>query len=218
MRYLSIIAITMASCLGCLAQSKHTTFYDQRATLFEFLPVDSTSIVFVGNSLTNGCEWHELLGMPNVLNRGISGDIVEGVSDRIQSVLDGNPAKIVLMTGVNDVSHHLTADSIATSFIALIDRMTEASPQTKIYVQSLLPYNASFEMFKSLVGEEQTIRDVNALLQPQIEARGLTWIDLYSHFADENGNLREDLTNDGLHLLGSGYLLWRDIVLPYVKE
>jgi|MGYP000174918198 lysophospholipase L1-like esterase len=25
-------------------------------------------------------------------------------------------------------------------------------------------------------------------------------------------------TNDGLHLLGKGYLLWRDIVKPYVNK
>ena len=29
----------------------------------------------LGNSLTNGGEWHELLGNPKVVNRGISSDI-----------------------------------------------------------------------------------------------------------------------------------------------
>ena len=34
---------------------------------------------------------------------------------------------------------------------------------------------------------------------------------------DDEGKLRRDLTNDGLHLLGNGYLIWRDAILPYVK-
>ena len=51
---------------------KFNELYYQRATLFDTLGTDSSSIVFLGNSLTHGCEWHELLGMPNVLNRGIN--------------------------------------------------------------------------------------------------------------------------------------------------
>ena len=34
---------------------------------------------------------------------------------------------------------------------------------------------------------------------------------------DKNGKMRADLTNDGLHLMGEGYIVWRDAVLPYVK-
>ena len=39
---------------------QYNQFYYQRATLFEKLPIDSDDIVFLGNSITNGCEWHEL--------------------------------------------------------------------------------------------------------------------------------------------------------------
>ena len=46
--------------------------------VFDSLGVDSADIVFLGNSLTNGGEWDELLGMPNAVNRGISGDTTEG--------------------------------------------------------------------------------------------------------------------------------------------
>lgn len=31
----------------------------------------------LGNSITHYCEWHELLGNPKVLNRGISGDVAQ---------------------------------------------------------------------------------------------------------------------------------------------
>lgn len=203
---------------GGFCQGKHSLFYDQRATLFEVLPVDSTSIVFLGNSLTNGCEWHELLGMPNAVNRGISGDIIEGVEDRLAPVVNGHPAKIFLMIGVNDVSHDLSADSLATATIALVDHIRTASPQTRLYVQSLLPINNSYGRYKGIFEKEQVIRDINALVRPQIEARGITWIDLYPHFADAEGNLRTDLTNDGLHLLGNGYLLWRDLIMPFVID
>jgi lysophospholipase L1-like esterase len=86
-------------------QEKYTTYYYQRATLFEQLPITSTDIVFLGNSLTDGCEWAELFGNPHIKNRGISGDEVMGIYDRIDPILKGKPAKIFLLTGVNDVSH-----------------------------------------------------------------------------------------------------------------
>lgn len=200
------------------AKPKYTELYYQRASLFDALGVDSTDIVFLGNSLTHGCEWHELLGMANVKNRGINGDIVEGVRERAGSVVNGHPAKIFLLIGANDVSHDLTADSIATATLELIDYIRETTPQTKLYVQSMLPINNSFGRYRLMKDKEQVIRDINSIVKPAVEERGLTWIELHSHFTDADGNLRQDLTNDGLHLLAPGYMIWREIVLPYVKE
>ena len=45
----------------------------------------------------------------------------------------------------------------------------------------------------------------------------MTWINLYPLFVDAEGKLRRELTNDGLHLLGQGYIIWRDAIKPYVK-
>jgi lysophospholipase L1-like esterase len=44
----------------------------------------------------------------------------------------------------------------------------------------------------------------------------VTYIDLYSSFIDETGYLNPAYTNDNLHLLGEGYLLWREIIKSYV--
>ena len=197
---------------------KYTELYYQRASLFDMLPVDSNSIVMLGNSLTHGCEWHELFGMPNVLNRGINGDIVQGIRERIQPIVKGHPKKIFLLTGVNDVSHHLTADSIVTALGSLISYIREQTPETQLYVESLLPINNSFKRYKNIFGKEQVIRDINAKLEGVVKSKGATWINVYPAFCDEESNLRSDLTNDGLHLLGPGYMIWRDLLLPYVRE
>lgn len=47
------------------------------------------------------------------------------------------------MVGANDVSHNLTADSIATAALELIDYIHTQSPQTRLYIQSMLPINNS---------------------------------------------------------------------------
>src|SRR5574344_564249 len=100
------LAVAIAACsmmsMTLVAQEKYkyNEFYFQRATLFEKLPVGKKDIVFFGNSLTNGCEWHELFNMPNIKNRGISSDVIQGLYDRSESIISGQPKKIFLMSGV----------------------------------------------------------------------------------------------------------------------
>ena len=59
--------------------------------------------------------------------------------------------------------------------------------------------------------------EANALLEQVAQRQEVTWINLYPLFVDDQGRLRADLTNDGLHLMGKGYLIWRDALRPYVK-
>jgi hypothetical protein len=41
------------------------------------------------------------------------------------------------------------------------------------------------------------------------------WIFLI--FLDEDGSIRDEFANDELHLLGPGYVLWRDHIAGYVN-
>lgn len=218
LRFFSILSLVLALALAVPAQAQRSELYGQRSTLFSELGVNNNTIVFFGNSLTHGCEWHELLNNPNVVNRGINGDTVDGLMERLASVTDGSPAKIFLLIGANDVSHDLTADSIATAIEVLVTEIQVKAPATKLYLQSLLPINNSFNRYRLMAGKEQTIRDINALLEPMAARHGITYINIHDAFCDEDGNLRADLTNDGLHILGPGYIIWREILLPYVNE
>ena len=94
------ILLGLSICLMSLSAQEayqYNQFYYQRSTLFEKLPIDSDDIVFLGNSITNGCEWHELFNNPNIKNRGISSDVSMGVYDRLDPIIKGKPAKIFLM-------------------------------------------------------------------------------------------------------------------------
>lgn len=199
-------------------QEKYTTYYYQRATLFEKLPITSTDIVFLGNSLTDGCEWTELFGNPHIKNRGISGDEVMGIYDRIDPILKGKPAKIFLLTGVNDVSHDLTADSILVMYKKLVSKIKSDSPKTKLYIQSVLPVNDEFTRFPKVHNKTQVILDINKGLKQLAKENGYIYIDLYTHFiAPGTQSFDKKYTNDGLHLLGPGYLVWKEVLKPYVK-
>ena len=189
-----------------------------RQAYFELFGTDSTSIVMLGNSLTAGVDWHELLHNGNVVNRGIVGDTSIDIMNRLDCVTSGKPAKIFLLAGVNDISHDLTPDSVMICVNELLDSIQSQTPDTKLYLQSLLPINNSFERYKTMIGKEQTVRDVNVLLKQEAEKRNITFIDLYDAFCDEDQNLKADWTADGLHLLLPAYVQWRDLIIDYINE
>ena len=41
--------------------------------------------------------------------------------------------------------------------------------------------------------------------------------DVYAALVDSNGDLNAAYTDDGLHLLGEGYQVWKEAIRPYVK-
>lgn len=193
-------------------------YWDRRVSLFDVLPVYQNDIVFLGNSLTDGGEFSELFEMQNVKNRGISSDVITGVEKRVGQVTGGRPAKIFLLIGINDVSHNLTVDELARRYERLVTKIREQSPETKLYVQSVMPINNSFKRYKGLFGKEKTVRDFNVRIQEIALRLGAEYIDLWPALADSKGNLKKEYTSDGLHLNGRGYRVWTEAISPEVKR
>ena len=91
MKKIAIIAVLAVMALTAVAQANQDPYYARRATLFDELPIGKKDIVMLGNSLTDGCEFNELLGNRHIKNRGIVGDIVQGLIDRIGPIIEGQP-------------------------------------------------------------------------------------------------------------------------------
>lgn len=217
-----ILVLLMAvATLSCMAQKKPVNpdvYYARRATLFDLLPVYSSDIIMLGNSLTDGAEWNELLDNCHVKNRGIVGDIIPGFFERLEPILKGQPRKIFIMGGVNDISHGVSADSIVSAMAQVVTTIQARCPKTEIYVQSMLPFNNDVRLWKLLKGREQVVVDGNKGLESMCQRLGVTFINLYPLFVGENGKMKPEYTNDGLHLMGGAYLIWRDALLPYIRK
>lgn len=218
-RFLFLISL-FCLCTAMQAQErKHSTFYYQRATLFETLPTSKDDIIFLGNSITNGCEWAELLGNAHARNRGISGDTTNGVLDRLHVITAGKPSKVFLLIGINDLSGGLSVDSIAKNVETIVKRIKKESPATRVYLQSVLPLNPVYNMFTGHMKRQADVPVLNELLKKVAKRNRLTYIDLYAAFINPNTNeMNADYSNDGLHLLGKGYQKWAEIIKPYVAE
>ena len=217
-----ILVLLMAvATLSCMAQKKPVNpdvYYARRATLFDLLPVYSSDIIMLGNSLTDGAEWNELFDNCHVKNRGIVGDIIPGFFERLEPILKGQPRKIFIMGGVNDISHGVSADSIVSAMTQVVTTIQARCPKTEIYVQSMLPFNNDVRLWKLLKGREQVVVDGNKGLESMCQRLGVTFINLYPLFVGEDGKMKPEYTNDGLHLMGGAYLIWRDALLPYISK
>lgn len=199
-------------------QRKYSHFHEQRSSLFELLTISPTDIVFMGNSITNGGEWCELFDNKNFKNRGISGDKSAGILERIDYILEGQPQKIFLMIGINDIATDIPVDSIAMNIEQAIKRIKIQSKQTQLYLQSVLPTNPDFNMFQNHMKPDK-IKELNEQIIQLSVKYNVTYIDLYSHFIEKGTDkMNPEYTNDGLHLMGKGYLHWRDLLIPYINE
>lgn len=217
MKKIALTLIVAAVAVIAPFQLSADKYWEQKVSLFDKTPVSETDIVFLGNSITDGGNFDELLKRNDVKNRGIRSDVIPGVMKRLNQVTDGHPRKIFLLIGINDVSHGLTVEQLARRYENLVNEIRKKSPDTQLYLQSVMPINNDFAVYKNLKGREQTVVDFNKEIKKIADNNGLTYIDLWPALADRNGKLRSDFTNDGLHLLGDGYLAWISVISPYLE-
>ena len=81
-----------------------------------------------------------------------------------------------------------------------------------------MPINNSFRRYKALDKKENTIRALNDMIRTIAADYGDIYVDLWPALADAEGNLKKEITNDGLHLNGRGYRLWTDAIREFVDE
>ena len=197
-------------------QNKYSQYYYQKKSLFEQLPNTQNEIIFLGDSITDGCNWAELLQDPRVKNRGISGDVTDGVLDRLEEVTESRPQKIFLMIGINDLARGRSVDYVLNNIKRIYKAVKDKSSGTEIFIQSVLPVNPDFTLFPDHVNKSREVIEVNQELIKICAHYELQYIDVYSHLIDKEDKLSSDYTNDGLHLTGAGYIVWGNIVKKYL--
>ena len=212
-------AAAILLCTGMpLLQAMADEYWDRKSSLFEILPIRGEDIVMLGNSITDGGEFSELFGIHNIKNRGISSDVITGVEKRLGQVTAGHPAKIFLLIGINDVSHGHSVATLAERYARLVKKIREQSPDTRLYIPSVMPIDNDYRRYKGLFGKEKTIRDFNVRIKEIAAGNGAEYIDLWPTLAGADGKLKKEYTNDGLHLNGAGYRAWTRAIEKYIRE
>lgn len=193
-------------------QHPNAGVYQHRIQHFERLDERPGAIVFVGDSQIAQAEWHELFGdSPAVLNRGVSGDFTEGVLGRLPEVLRHKPLKIFLLVGVNDLIHGTDLSKTEHTFRRIVQKIRTESPDTELFLQSVLPVNNKIR--RSGTHQEQVLT-LNARIEQIAREYALPYLDIAEGLKDADGNLAAKFTEDGLHLNGLGYAVWKQKLKP----
>lgn len=210
--YKTGIAYIVNKTKAAVGPAKPSPFYSDRVTQFDELSTKNNQIVFLGDSLTQYGEWNELTGM-QVLNRGISGDTTDGILQRLDQITRLKPAKLFIMAGTNDLMQGKDLATIAQNYQHIIEGIRKESPDTKVFIQSVIPVNK--EILRAEI-TNQNVQLLNAQLKTIADKSQSAYIDVFGPLY-VNGKLDPQYTHDGLHLSGKGYEVWRKQIQTYVK-
>jgi lysophospholipase L1-like esterase len=186
-----------------------------RAAVYMQLKIDSTDIVFLGNSLTEAFPVTDYFQNIHVKNRGVGGYTTAEVLEFLPEIIKYHPRKIFIEIGINDIKYGLsdkakTETDLIDNYNKILNAIQIESPKTEVFIQNILPINKIYN-----ANESDTINAIVKILNPQIRDLGLKYkynvIDLYAQFADNN-SMPLKYTTDGIHLNANGYALWYETI------
>lgn len=187
---------------------QNSPYYKHKKSQFEVLAMNEKyTTIILGDSLTDGGNWNELLDIDTVQNRGISGDTTSGILERLDSI-GPNIEKVFIMIGVNDIMLGASIDEVYTNYLKIIKILQEKN--IKVYIQSTL-----------YVGElraanfNHKIEELNKRLQNFTIENKMVFINLNPILAP-NKILKKEFTFDDLHLNGTAYKLWAKEIKKYL--
>ncbi len=221
---LSVILIVIGFIQGSKLPSIWFSYhYKERVAYFSVLNkrLRKGGIVFLGDSITEQFLVSEFFPDLPVINRGIMGDTTVGVMRRLKvCVRDLKPSKVIVLIGTNDLGNGKRSDAIVANISRIIERIQLYAPQTRIYLQSLYPVRVEngHQIKKTIVGKRknENIQRINSKLKRVARRAHVTYIDTYKYLIDDEGQLKECYTIDGLHLTPRGYEVVVKVIQKYL--
>ena len=211
MKYIfTIIFLMITSSQSSFGQHPRTEHWHMRNNQFirQLSTTPKGKTIFLGNSITEGFQLNDYFPKLQPLNRGISGDHIDGLLERLEtSVIKLKPTRLLVLIGINDIGAGDSDSLILKNYKMLMDTLADKLSYTTIYIQSILPTSTRWENCP----KEKIIR-LNKKIKALAKAHGFIWINLYDSFVDKQGYLQKSLTVDGLHLNQQGYLVWCEIL------
>ncbi|MDX2212394.1 MAG: GDSL-type esterase/lipase family protein [Oculatellaceae cyanobacterium bins.114] len=136
------------------------------------------------------------------LNQGISGDTTTGVLRRLSAFAQTRPDTIHVMVGINDLRRGATDAEVINNSRQIMRQLRRNHPRAQIIIHSILPTRLA-------AIPSGRIHHINNTIAAIAKQEQVEYLDLLNYFADAQGNLRRDLTTDGLHLNPRGYATWQ---------
>ncbi|MEY3458560.1 MAG: hypothetical protein RL215_1717 [Planctomycetota bacterium] len=185
---------------------------ERRTRWSEVREADRNSVVFLGDSITQGAgeNFFGLFPGLKMANRGISGDTTRGMLLRLkEDVLALDPKAIVLLMGTNDLEEGAAPELMAGNLRLMVEQISSAQPETPVVLCLVFPSSATKKR------PADSIRSMNQLYQRVVRGRKqVTVIDTWTLFAGPDGDARLEDMPDLLHPNEAGYRRWAGALRP----
>ncbi len=170
---------------------------------------DINTVCLIGHSQFHKWDIKELFGL-KVRNCGVNGISMVEYREQIleKNLLNCNSKMYIVFGGTNDIVYDRTPQQILEELKILVNYIksrgggNEQSPN--IYFIACLNINNRYDR------DNKTINELNLYLKNNFPA-GVKYISA-DEMNDENGNLKEKYTIDGLHLSEAGYGKLKEIL------
>lgn len=179
-------------------------------------------IIFLGDSLTDFYDLEKYYDIP-IINSGVAGWTTDDLlNDLDEKVFKYKAKKIILLIGTNDITYGKSNEYIVNNIEKIVETIKNKNKYVKIYIESLYPINNTenkkidHNMVKSRTNGQ--IININKLLKNYCNKNKITYINMYDLLKDENGNLKLEYTQEGLHMSDEGYEVITSELKKYVKS
>lgn len=170
-------------------------------------------LCLLGDSITDMWPGHLLqkyFGKYQMVNFGIGGDRCENVLWRLnQGELKGtSPKVVVLLIGTNNSGMN-TAEEMAIGVTAVVTKLKEMLPTTKILLLGILPKRDA---------PVEKMATANKIIAKLDDGKMVRFLNFGTNFLDQDGKILDGLLSDAVHLTPKGYEIWGEKMAPLLTE
>ena len=188
----------------------------------ESIKEQDENIVFYGDSITEGYNVKEFYDEFRVVNSGISGNTTEDLINRIdRDLYNYNPSTVIIQIGTNDIRASIKDEDIIKNLKSIIKGIRKNRKNASILIESIYPINREMdeEYWKDVNPDynNKHITKLNKEIKELCKKEHIKYIDIYSKLLDDNKNLKEVYSKEGLHLTDLGYYKVTKIIKEYLK-
>ncbi len=219
-KFKKILQITLVSLLGVITLLSVIGSIINKSKI-DSIKVQDENIVFFGHSITEGYNVKEFFDEYRVVNSGISGNTTKDLINRIDSDLyDYNPSAVIIQIGTNDLRVSIKDEEIISNIKKIIKGIRKNRKNASILVESIYPLNRDMDTeYWDGVNEDYNNKHIiklNKDIKKLCKIEHIKYIDVYTSLLDDNKNLKEVYSKEGLHLTDLGYYKVTKIIKKYL--
>ncbi len=122
--------------------------------------------------------------------------------------------KIYFCIGINELGNVGTLP-FYKKYTEVISQIRKLQPNSVIYIQGIMHENKKMSS-KDPVFNNKNVLEKNRAIATLANGHDIFYLDMNEAVCDKNGNLIDELTNDGVHLKAANYVMWEDWLRDHV--